>query len=120
VKVTDSWKLPDALHSHGLGPGHRQDLPNPGTHWKIHPPAGDEGYRGTAVAFVENTLALKLHISKKIKDTFAVLPICWIVERTFAWLGNYRRLSRDHGKLTLTAENMVRVAMLRVMLTRLG
>jgi putative transposase len=82
--------------------------------------SGDAGYRGTAVEFVENTLALKLHISKKIKDTFAVLPIRWIVERTFAWLGNYRRLSKDYEKLTLTAENMVRIAMLRIMLNRLG
>jgi putative transposase len=82
--------------------------------------SGDEGYRGTAVEFVENTLALKLHLSKKIKDAFAVLPIRWIVERTFAWLGNYRRLSKDYEKLTLTAENMVRIAMLRIMLTRLG
>lgn len=82
--------------------------------------SGDEGYRGTAVEFVENTLALKLHISKKIKDTFAVLPIRWIVERTFAWLGNYRRLSKDYERLTLTAENMVRIAMLRIMVTKLG
>nr|VFK72219.1 MAG: Transposase DDE domain [Candidatus Kentron sp. TUN] len=55
--------------------------------------SGDEGYRGTAVKFVEKVLGLKLHISKKIKDTFskkikdtfAVLPKRWIVERTFAW-----------------------------------
>jgi putative transposase len=82
--------------------------------------SGDAGYRGTAVKFVEDTLALKLHISERIKDTFAVLPIRWIVERTFAWLGNYRRLSKDYEKLTLTAENMVRIAMLRIMITRLG
>lgn len=62
-------------------------------HTSLRAFAGDEGYRGTAVEFVENTLALKLNISKKIKDTFAVLPIRWIVERTFAWLGVRRMCS---------------------------
>lgn len=76
--------------------------------------SGDAGYRGTAVDFVENTLGLKLHISQKIKDTFAILPMRWIVERTFAWFGNYRRLSKDYEILSLTAENMVRIAMLRL------
>ena len=80
--------------------------------------SGDAGYRGTAVDFVEKTLGLKLHISKKIKDTFAVLPMRWVVERTFAWLGNYRRLSKDYEILTLTAENMVRIAMLRITVAR--
>ena len=64
--------------------------------------------------FVEETLELKLHISKKIKDTFAVLPMRWVVERTFAWLGNYRRLSKDYEIPNRTAENMVRIAMLRI------
>ncbi len=36
--------------------------------------SGDVGYRGSAVEFVEATLQLKLYISKKIKDVFAVLP----------------------------------------------
>jgi len=76
--------------------------------------SGDAGYRGTAVDFVEKTLGLKLHISQKIKDTFAVLPMRWVVERTFSWLNNYRRLSKDYEILTLTAENMVRIAMLRI------
>lgn len=80
--------------------------------------SGDEGYRGTAVEFVENTLGLKLHISKKIKDAFAVLPMRWVVERTFAWLGQYRRLSKDYEILKLTAENMVRIAMLRIMVAK--
>lgn len=80
--------------------------------------SGDQGYCGTAVDFVEETLHLKLHISKRIKDTFAILPMRWVVERTFAWLGNYRRLSKDYEILKLTAENMVRIAMLRIMLAR--
>ena len=68
--------------------------------------------------FVEDVLGLKLHISRKIKDAFATLPMRWVVERTFAWLGHYRRLSKDYEILKLTAENMVRIAMLRIMVAR--
>ncbi|MGV6851685.1 MAG: transposase [bacterium] len=80
--------------------------------------SGDAGYQGSAVEFVETTLQLKLHISKKIKDTFAVLPIRWIVERTFAWLGNFRRLSKDYEIRTDSAENMVRIAMIQITLAK--
>ncbi len=80
--------------------------------------SGDAGYRGTSVEFVEQALDLKLHISKKIKDSFAVLPMRWVVERTFAWLGNYRRLSKDYETLVMTAENMVRIAMLRITIAK--
>ena len=81
--------------------------------------SGDASYRGTSVTYVEETLKLKLNISTKIKDTFAVLPIRWIVERTFAWLGGFRRLAKDVEILTATAENMTRIAMLRLMLDKL-
>ena len=80
--------------------------------------SGDAGYRGSAVEFVEMTLQLKLHISKKINDVFAVLPIRWIVERTFAWLGTFRRLSKDYEILTKSAENMVRIAMIQITLAK--
>ena len=76
--------------------------------------SGDEGYRGTTFEFVKNELKLNMEISKKIKDEFAVLPIRWIVERTFAWLGHYRRLSKDYEILTRSAKNMIRIAMLRI------
>lgn len=80
--------------------------------------SGDAGYRKTALEFVEKELKLKMHISTKIKDAFAILPIRWIVERTFAWIGNYRRLSKDYERYASTVENMVRIAMLRRTLRR--
>lgn len=83
-------------------------------HESIQGFSGDQGYRGTTVEFVENKLNLKMDISEKIKDGFAVLPMRWVVERTFAWLGHYRRLSKDYEILTRSAENMVRIAMLRL------
>ncbi|ESS71463.1 transposase [Methyloglobulus morosus KoM1] len=80
--------------------------------------SGDAGYRGTAVEFVETALKLKLHISQKTKDAFAVLPKRWIVERTFAWLGNYLGLAKDFEILTASAENRVRIAMIQISLAK--
>jgi putative transposase len=51
---------------------------------------------------------------------FHVLPRRWVVERTFAWLGRYRRLGRDYERLAATTEALVLVAMSRLMLRRLA
>jgi len=80
--------------------------------------SGDAGYCGTAVLFAKEVLGLPLHISKRIKDGWAVLPKRWVVERTFSWLNNFRRLSKDFEKLTATAENMIRIAMIKIMLAK--
>jgi transposase len=50
---------------------------------------------------------------------FVLLPKRWVVERTFAWLGRYRRLSVDREKSTRSAEAMIRLAMIHLMLNRL-
>ena len=50
---------------------------------------------------------------------FHVLPRRWVVERTFAWLGRYRRLSRDYARLGATTEALIYIAMSRLMLRRL-
>lgn len=51
---------------------------------------------------------------------FVVLPKRWIVERTFAWLGRYRRLSKDDEDVIQTSETMIRVAMIHLMVRRLA
>ena len=51
---------------------------------------------------------------------FHVLPRRWVVERTFGWLGLYRRLSTDDEYLPATSEVMVSTAMSRLMLARLA
>jgi putative transposase len=51
---------------------------------------------------------------------FAVLPRRWVVERTFAWLGFHRRLSKDYEALPETSEALIYVAMIRLMLARLA
>lgn len=51
---------------------------------------------------------------------FRVLPRCWVVERTFAWQGQYRRLSKDYERLPPTSEALIYIAMIRLMLRRLA
>ena len=51
--------------------------------------------------------------------TFTVLPKRWIVERTFAWLGKCRRLSKDYEHLPAVSETWIQVAMIHLMLRRL-
>lgn len=80
--------------------------------------SGDAGYRGTAVEFMSTKLGMILHISEKIEGKWAVLPKRWVVERTFSWLGHFRRLSKDFEILPATAENMIRIAMLKLTLAK--
>ena len=79
---------------------------------------GDQGYRGTAVTFVHEYLDLVLHIVPRLGEGFVVQPKRWVVERTFAWLGHFRRLAKDVEILTGTAENMIRIAMLKTTLAK--
>jgi putative transposase len=51
---------------------------------------------------------------------FHVLPRRWVVERTFAWLGRYRRLSKDDERVCETTETLILIAMVRLMLRRLA
>ena len=48
-----------------------------------------------------------------------MLPRRWVVERTFAWLGRNRRLSKDYEALPGTEEAWISLAMIRLLLARL-
>ena len=60
----------------------------------------DGAYKGDLVDWVQEGLDAVLDIveRKEDQDGFEVLPRRWVVERTFAWLGRYRRLSKDYER----------------------
>ena len=81
----------------------------------------DGGYAGQLVQWAKTLGRWTIEIVKRSDDVtgFKVLPKRWIVERTFAWLGKYRRLSKDYESLTDSSESMIRIAMINLMIHRL-
>ena len=81
----------------------------------------DGGYAGQLIEWVKELGSWTLQIVKRNDKLagFVVLPKRWIVERTFAWLGRCRRLSKDYEWQTPSSEAMIHVAMISLMLHRL-
>jgi transposase len=80
-------------------------------------------YRGDHLArWCEDEAGWRLKIVKRNGNTegFTVLPRRWVVERTFAWLGRHRRLSKDYERRVQTSETLIQIAMIRLMLGRLA
>ena len=96
----------------------------------------DNGYSGEELRAIANKRGKDLEIVKRplgrvrvyneewkaewipIERGFSVLPRRWVVERTFAWIGRYRRMSKDYEFLPRTSETMIYISMTRTMLTR--
>jgi putative transposase len=64
---------------------------------------------------------LRLEISSRPAGSkeFKPLKIRWVVERTFAWIGRYRRNSKDYERRTDSSESMIRISSISLMLKRL-
>jgi putative transposase len=85
----------------------------------------DGGYAGQLVAWVRGRRVwrkLRLEIVSRPAGSkgFLLLPKRWGIERTFAWLSRYRRLSKDYEYLTQTSEAMIHIALINLMVRRLA
>ena len=139
-----SAKVPDQDGIELLLKGVRDRLPRLSHLWV------DAGYQGRGKDWVEKVLGLSVEVVHRTpKPTpekvamkwaeewskegwkidwqkllprrgFEVLPRRWVVERTFAWLSQNRRMSKDYERLCATAEAFVYVAMTRLMVRRLA
>ena len=103
--IVATWLLPDLVHR----------FPRLKKLW------ADGTYSG---AFVEQAriLGIDIEITTHLSEQpgFHVIPWRWVVERTFAWLGNYRRLSKDYEYWVYTSDAMIYAAMVHIMLRRLA
>lgn len=79
-------------------------------------------YNGGLAEWIKKYFGMVLEIVSRPPGSkgFTLLPRRWVVERTFAWLGQYRRLSKDYEYLTDTSEVMIQIAMIEIMLHRLA
>ena len=82
----------------------------------------DGAYRGQLLEWVAQHCRFRLQPVLRSDDQkgFVVLPRRWVAERTFAWLGHYRRMSKDYEAQTSSSEAMIYIAMIQVMLRRLA
>lgn len=109
-----------------LEPSLREELPRLDVVW------ADQGYAGRFVAWVQEMRGWRLQVTyhpdrqqwrygmKEKPKGFQVIARRWVVERTFAWLGQARRLSKDYERLPQSGEAMIYAAMARLMLRRLA
>lgn len=81
----------------------------------------DGGYQAGVVAWAETELGYALAVVARPPGStgFAVLPRRWVVERSCAWIGRYRRVSKDYEALTTTSEAIIWAAFGATMLRRL-
>jgi len=81
----------------------------------------DQGYKGTDFQSEIRDYGVELETVKKRENkSFAVEAKRWIVERTFAWLGKCRRLSKDYELIATSSLSMLYLAMSRLLVRRVA
>ena len=82
----------------------------------------DGAYAGRLLKWAKAFGGWELEVVRKTKGQrgFQVLPRRWVVERTLAWIGKCRRLSKEYETLTASSEVFIHLAMIGLMLRRLA
>jgi putative transposase len=83
----------------------------------------DGGYRGEFVAWVAQQfkrLVVDITLPCDNQKGFQVVPWRWVVERSFAWLGGFRRLTKDSEFYPTVSQSMIYIASIQRLLTRLA
>jgi putative transposase len=84
---------------------------------------GDQKYRNRALdrwlAATEARYGIEVVQRPLGAKGFVLLHRRWVVERTFAWIGRYRRNSRDYERLTSSSEAVIKISAIHHMLKRL-
>ena len=83
----------------------------------------DQKYRNKALAawMAAEQVSYTIEVKEKPdgKKGFVLLRRRWVVERTFAWLGRYRRNSKDYERNTASSEAAIKISAIHMMLRRL-
>lgn len=80
----------------------------------------DCGYGGDKFGLVIwLMIQAQVEVMHRTQKVFEILPKRWVVERTFAWLNHYQRLSKDYERLCEMSEAAIYAVMTRIMLRRL-
>lgn len=80
----------------------------------------DGGYRGEIIEQIRKNFGYLLKVTLRIdKNTFQVQPKRWVIERTFSWFDNDRRLCRQYELLMETAEDMVKLSAIKLLLNKI-
>ena len=77
----------------------------------------DGGYRGDLIERTKDKFnyILKIVMRSDKTDVFSLIPRRWVVERTFSWLENDRRLCRDYETLMESTEAMIKLAAIKLL-----
>jgi transposase len=82
----------------------------------------DGGYRGEVIENIKNKFGYIIQVVMRSDDRktgFKPIHKRWIVERTFSWFDNDRRLCRNYELLLETSENMVKIATIKLLLNKI-
>ena len=115
VVVVTAASFPEANSAPFLGPKLQEKSSRLEKIWT------DGGYKEQFIEWFAANCKILVEIVKRPAGAvgFEVLPKRWVVERTFAWLDFFRRLSKDYEYSTTVSESMIYIASIRIMLKRL-